>query len=169
MYPESYIQYLVHFHGDRDYFECHEILEEYWKSQPVREHVWVGLIQLAVGLYHQRRGNFAGAHKMLKSSFSILRSIPEVVTGLGLDPQELDRLLEMLVQHAAEGKPYQMITLPIANQQLLARCQEQCEKEGFLFGQSSAPADESILHRHTLRDRSEVIREREQQLQRKRY
>ena len=27
-FPLKYIDFLVHFHGDRDYFECHEILEE---------------------------------------------------------------------------------------------------------------------------------------------
>ena len=34
MYPTEYIQFLIHFHGDYDYFECHEILEEYWKTKP---------------------------------------------------------------------------------------------------------------------------------------
>ncbi|MEH7501602.1 DUF309 domain-containing protein, partial [Neobacillus drentensis] len=29
MYPTEYIQFLAHFHGDRDYFECHELLEDY--------------------------------------------------------------------------------------------------------------------------------------------
>lgn len=33
MYPAEYLEYLVYFHADRDYFECHEILEEYWKEQ----------------------------------------------------------------------------------------------------------------------------------------
>ena len=32
MYSQAYIDYLVHFHGDRDYFECHELLEEHWKK-----------------------------------------------------------------------------------------------------------------------------------------
>lgn len=32
MYPEAYIEYLAEFHGSRDYFECHELLEEHWKK-----------------------------------------------------------------------------------------------------------------------------------------
>ena len=32
VYPEAYIEYLMYFHGNRDYFECHEVLEEYWKE-----------------------------------------------------------------------------------------------------------------------------------------
>ena len=44
MYPTEYIQFLIHFHGDYDYFECHEILEEYWKTKPRgnRDHYLVG-------------------------------------------------------------------------------------------------------------------------------
>ncbi|PAD68333.1 hypothetical protein CHH83_14265, partial [Bacillus sp. 7586-K] len=34
MYDQEYIDFLVHFHCDRDYFECHEILEEHWKKDP---------------------------------------------------------------------------------------------------------------------------------------
>ena len=58
-FPQKYIEYLVHFHGDRDYFECHEILEEYWKKidNGNKESIWVGLIQLAVANYHHRRKN----------------------------------------------------------------------------------------------------------------
>ncbi len=62
MYPKAYIDYLVEFHATRDYFECHEILEEYWKEDPPkkRKRYWVGFIQLAVALYHHRRQNTAG-------------------------------------------------------------------------------------------------------------
>ncbi|WP_205628902.1 DUF309 domain-containing protein, partial [Acinetobacter baumannii] len=52
LYPEALIDYLVYFHADRDFFECHEVLEDYWKSLPKEERslFWVGLIQIAVGL-----------------------------------------------------------------------------------------------------------------------
>lgn len=53
MYPKAYIEYLVHFHSDRDYFECHEILEEHWK-QDGRNKGWLVLIQTAVAFYHYR-------------------------------------------------------------------------------------------------------------------
>ncbi len=74
MYPTEYIQFLIHFHGDYDYFECHEILEEYWKTKPRgnRDDYLVGLIQVAVSLYHQRRTNWNGATKMMKSAITIL-------------------------------------------------------------------------------------------------
>ena len=73
VYPEAYIEFLMYFHGNRDYFECHEVLEEYWKEVDPgnRSSHWVGLIQVAVGFYHYRRGNLAGAlrtfHKAIKN------------------------------------------------------------------------------------------------------
>lgn len=52
LYPKAYIDYLVYFHGLRDYFECHEVLEEHWKKddKAERKKYWVGLIQIAVAL-----------------------------------------------------------------------------------------------------------------------
>lgn len=35
VYPEAYVAFLHEFHTTRDYFECHEILEEYWKEDPL--------------------------------------------------------------------------------------------------------------------------------------
>lgn len=51
-YPQAYIEYLEYYHGARDYFECHEVLEEYWKENPSSplSAAWVGLIQLAVAM-----------------------------------------------------------------------------------------------------------------------
>jgi len=44
MYPEPYLEYLIQFHAERDYFECHEILEEYWKSAPANEREPMGRV-----------------------------------------------------------------------------------------------------------------------------
>jgi predicted metal-dependent hydrolase len=31
-YPQAYVAYLAEFYGSRNFFECHEIMEEYWNS-----------------------------------------------------------------------------------------------------------------------------------------
>lgn len=54
IYSESYIDYLIHFQATRDYFECHEIMEEYWLEND-RDKKWLTLIQLAVAVYHERQ------------------------------------------------------------------------------------------------------------------
>lgn len=169
MYPEAYIDYLVHFHGDRDWFECHELLEEYWKEHPddPKSTTWVGLIQLAVSLYHQRRGNRAGALKMMTAS---LRNMQDAdLDELGIDGTELRRLaairLELL---AGEGDiRFADLDIPLASERLLALCMDKCREMGFHWKQPSNTADPQLIHRHTLRDRSEVILARAREAQRR--
>lgn len=86
MYPDAYIQFLVHFHGDRDYFECHEILEEYWKEtiKGDKQSIWVGLIMLAVSNYHFRRNNNSGAQRTLQKAISIFENKKRKVALLEL-------------------------------------------------------------------------------------
>jgi predicted metal-dependent hydrolase len=45
-----------------EFFECHEVLEELWKAErrPIRD-LFQGIIQIAVGLHHLKRGNRRGA------------------------------------------------------------------------------------------------------------
>jgi predicted metal-dependent hydrolase len=48
-------------------FHAHEVLEAAWKAAPAGEReLWRGLAQLAVGLTHARRGNAAGAARLLE-------------------------------------------------------------------------------------------------------
>jgi predicted metal-dependent hydrolase len=95
LYPKEYLQYLIHFHGNRDYFECHEILEEFWKKKdPRNKHsIWVGFIQLAVSNYHHRRGNFKGAQKTLKKALEIFHSKENSITKLGLESPSFFKIL----------------------------------------------------------------------------
>jgi predicted metal-dependent hydrolase len=165
-YPAEYVDYLIHFHGHRDFFECHEILEEYWKSQSIRQNCWVALIQLAVGLYHHRRGNFAGAKKMLLSSMNYMdeRSIED----LGLNYKELQLLLNQRLKDLEEGQDYTDISLPISDPQLKVHCLEACEIRGVSWDMTSTPDDRELIHRHKMRDRTDVIQERQAQKERKR-
>lgn len=169
MYPDAYLAYLVHFHGDRDYFECHEILEEYWKSLPKeqRHSVWVGLIQIAVGLYHHRRGNFPGAEKMISSSLRITKQNPDCITALGLDVNLLKEALAVRLRSIQQGEAYQSINLPIKDETLLRELQTNCKEMGLLYGNPSNLNDSYLCNKHTLRDRSEVILERQRSLQAK--
>jgi uncharacterized protein len=166
MYENAYIDFLIHFHGDRDYFECHEILEEHWKEDErgQRKIHWVGLIQIAVALYHQRRGNFRGAEKMLASSERILTVNQEPLRELGLDVPELLSLINVRLDAIRKKQPYTHLHLPISDKDLLATCIERCVARSLTFGDDAFVPDEHIVHKHTLRDRTDVIEEREKQL-----
>lgn len=60
-----------------DYFECHEVLEALWQPLPPgpEKTFYQGLIQVAVGLYHQQRGNHVGAVRKLRAGVEKLRAV----------------------------------------------------------------------------------------------
>lgn len=164
--PKDYLSFLVEFHGTRDYFECHEILEEYWKETAPKERDshWVGLIQIAVALYHDRRGNKQGASRTLAKAISNLRLKTAELEQLGLGSQELLNLLQQTHERMLLNKPYQSINLPITNPEILSHCQYLCNQEGYTWGMESDSTNLDLVNKHLIRDRSEVILERAKQL-----
>ncbi|BCE07263.1 DUF309 domain-containing protein [Bacillus paralicheniformis] len=168
MYPQAYIDYLAEFHGSRDYFECHEILEDHWKKDNPgeRKSYWVGLIQLAVALYHQRRNNFAGAERLMANSIRILVSEKDAVESLGLDYSRFIKLLRKTYQKIKAHSPYESIMLPITDESLIKACRKQCEKKSYEWG-ANDPPDAFIIDKHLLRDRTEVVAERKKQIERR--
>ncbi|MFB9330489.1 DUF309 domain-containing protein [Paenibacillus aurantiacus] len=159
-YPWAYVQYLVEFHATRDYFECHELLEDHWKSHPgdPLAEVWVGLIQLAVGSYHHRRGNLAGAVKMFAQAKRRLNA--ESLDGLGLDgDRSMIRIIERC-DAAEAGEAFEDVELPIHDEWLKGECDRITRREGLVWGAPSR-REEALTDRHRLRDRTDVLAARE--------
>lgn len=168
-FPLEYIDFLVHFHGDRDYFECHEILEDYWKEVDSRnkDSVWVGLIQLAVANYHHRRGNFNGALRTLKKAFQIISSNEVLIQQLGLDSNLLLTQIRARVADIEKRHEYQSMNLPIQSNQLLEQCKKRSQELQMAWLLESDLTNNQIVHRHKERDRTNVIEERNQAKQKK--
>jgi uncharacterized protein len=165
-YPKAYMEYLIHFHGERDYFECHEVLEEYWKEHPNGpfSRAYVGLIQIAVGLYHHRRGNVAGAVKMLQSALEGFSA--EQVKQLGLDNVKLRNEITLRLEQLNAGNTvYSDIDLPFIDEALQEHCKQECLRRGGSWCLASDISNPNLIHKHTLRDRTEVIQERLRQKQ----
>lgn len=101
-YEPLFVAYLVYFNRDRDYFECHEVLEELWLARG-RDPLYKGLLQVAVGLFHARRGNLSGGRKMLRSALERLTPYPE--QALGIDLGKLRQDTEAYVALLTEGDP----------------------------------------------------------------
>lgn len=99
-YEPLFVAYLVYFNRDRDYFECHEVLEELWLERG-RDPLYKGLLQIAVGLFHARRGNLSGGRKMLLSALDRLSAYPEQT--LGIDLGKLRRDTEVYVRKLDDG------------------------------------------------------------------
>ncbi|WP_071395640.1 DUF309 domain-containing protein [Bacillus tuaregi] len=168
-YPFEYIDYLVHFHGDRDYFECHEILEDYWKRVDSRNKssVWVGLIQLAVSNYHHRRGNYNGALRTLQKSLEIITAHKDLIEKLGLNQPLLVEQITRQRDRIIKGQNYQSMNLPIHSRVLLERCKARSNELQMTWMMDSDLSNHDIIHRHKKRDRSAVLEERNRAIQKK--
>lgn len=162
MYPKEYIDYLIHFHGDRDYFECHEILEDYWKRvHPKDKHsIWVGLILFAVSNYHHRRGNTGGAKRTLSKSIQIFKKDLGQIEKLGLNRETFLHDLAQRQVDLTKGCHYTSYMFPIMDASLLASCKDKCTQLGLNWCEVSDLNNKDLIHRHSLRDRSQVIKER---------
>ncbi|MBI3076356.1 MAG: DUF309 domain-containing protein [Deltaproteobacteria bacterium] len=67
----------------RDFFECHEVLEELWRSESGEPRAFYqGLIQLAVGFYHLVNGNYRGATSVLQRGMEMLRPYAPAYLGV---------------------------------------------------------------------------------------
>lgn len=157
MYDDAFIKYLAHFHGTRDYFECHEVLEERWKRElPLdRDSIWVAFIQLSVALYHQRRDNFYGAEKLLRNSISKFTIHKNTISQYGIDPNRLFLLLDKLLTNIIKHEAYYSVTLPLFDAKLLLNVKHTCIELGSVFDTPSDLTDKELIHKHAERHRRE--------------
>lgn len=97
--------------NNRDFFECHEVLEDVWRScEPESRLFYQGLIQAAVGLLHFSNGNTVGARKLYWASREKLA--PYAPRYLGLDVARfLERLAECFSELADNPEPVPDVTL----------------------------------------------------------
>ena len=147
MYDEALIDYLIEFHSKRDYFECHEILEERWMQDKVRKVYWTALIQIAVGMYHYRRGNLEGAEKLFTKALGKIEEEMSDYTALGFLAQELKTQVQQALSDVQNNKPYTSINLAMTDA-LIAACEHRCQAQDCLFFKMSDMADERLLNRH---------------------
>jgi len=168
-YPDEYIQYLAEYYGSRDYFECHEIMEEYWKEHPDSPQLgcWLVLIRIAVALYHARRGNRLGALKLMGKAAQEADAVS--FDELGIDGAKLKELLARTYRRWNDSASiaYEDLDLPIIDVSLLESARNRSVALGYPWGISGSEAGDAIIHRHKLRDRSDVIEERERSAKRK--
>ncbi|MFC0213759.1 DUF309 domain-containing protein [Paenibacillus chartarius] len=88
-YDRLFIEFVYYFNVERDYFECHEVMEELWLEEG-RHPLLQGLLQVAVGLYHHANGNVSGAVKLLTAALQKLDPQPEETLGIHLDKLRRD-------------------------------------------------------------------------------
>ncbi|RED60331.1 DUF309 domain-containing protein [Cohnella lupini] len=167
-YPDAYIHYLAEYNGSRDYFECHEIMEEYWKEHPDSDFTtcWLVLIRISVCLYHARRGNWKGAAKLMGKAAT--EADASQFDRLGLDGERLAEQIRAATREwNSPNASYADIELPITDALLLEAAKARCSELGYAWGIHGLEAGDEVIHRHKTRDRSDVVLARAESAKRK--
>jgi hypothetical protein len=124
MKDSRYLAFIRHFNGDRDYFECHEVMEELWLEEG-RSPLLQGLLQASVGLYHWDNGNRSGAVKLMLAALDKLNRYMDVALGLDLLALKLDleRSLKVLSLRPLDA-PFEAFLLVICDDSLRVAIRE---------------------------------------------
>nr|WP_153732181.1 DUF309 domain-containing protein [Sporosarcina obsidiansis] len=159
-YHPLFLQFIVYFNDNQDYFECHEVLEEYWKMQNnfSKEHPLTGFILMATGLYHWRRGNVTGATRSLKKALLRFQQIP-VQYNVYKEEVNIDQIIEHVkksLDYIQSDTCFTSFLLPISSS--LENESSKTKQSITLLPKNS----ESVIHKHMQRDRSDILLQREE-------
>ncbi|GEN85002.1 hypothetical protein SLU01_33140 [Sporosarcina luteola] len=155
-----FLKFIVYFNRNQDYFECHEVLEEYWKSIPnySKEHPLTAYILLATGLYHWRRSNFNGAYRTLLKAERRFLDFPKFHEAFthGIDYVRLLDNTNQAVEKVKKAEPFSSFQLSLNSDELNALVDETAASMHLLPLNS-----DTVIHKHMLRDRNDILAERE--------
>ena len=83
MVPETTRQRGIELFNAREFYECHEVLEDLWRpTQGVERFFLQAVIHFAVGFYHHQRGNQRGAELQLRKGLRKLAGYLPVFQGI---------------------------------------------------------------------------------------
>ncbi|MDS9470784.1 DUF309 domain-containing protein [Sporosarcina pasteurii] len=157
LYHPYFVKFIVYFNKNQDFFECHEVLEEYWNTFPGRtkEHPLTGYILLSTGLYHWRRGNRIGALRTLKKAKDKFNIISERYIDYteGIDFPSLYSHVKKSIDEIEREQPFASFSISVTSPKLHALVEAEEPLMKLLPLESDA-----IIHKHILRDRTEIIR-----------
>ena len=92
----------IHLFNEREFFECHEVLEEAWTPERGPRRLFLqSLIHVAVGFYQCRRGNLEGATRQLRKGLRKLA--PYLPSCEGVDTARLHRDALVVLEKIERG------------------------------------------------------------------
>lgn len=124
-YERLYVEFLYYFNVARDYFECHEVMEELWLEEG-RDPLCQGLLQIAVGLYHFDNGNISGSIKLFSQGIDKLQHAPDVTYGIAMGKlvEQSRHYVEQLKRYEAEPFGFYDLDIEIVDPALAALFQD---------------------------------------------
>lgn len=115
---QGYFEFIDVFQNQRDFFKCHEILEEIWIEETkceTRKHLAINLLLISVGLYHWRNKNFRGAIQVLENSLNNYDEISTELEIINIDSKRLKQIILDVIENLKNKKDYEEVYLPIFN------------------------------------------------------
>jgi hypothetical protein len=104
---------------------------------------------------------------MIKSAIALLEKNSVPLHQLGIDHKQLIFLLNERLQSIHKKEIFAPLFLPLLDASLEKQCIQLCKKQNLSWKDGNVIPGESIINKHTLRDRTEVISERHEQLQKR--
>ena len=74
--------------NEKEFFECHEVIEELWLETPESDEnrdLYKGVIQAAAAIYQFDRGILSGAHSLYKTAVGYLEKYKPEALGLNVE------------------------------------------------------------------------------------
>lgn len=102
----------IHLFNEREFFDCHEVLEDAWnlQSEPEKQ-LTQGILQIAVGFYHFLRGNKVGTIKLFKRGIPRVKPFEEQACSVELS--EFIKVVEEDLKLLEEGADDSQIQIPV--------------------------------------------------------
>lgn len=164
LFHPLFVDFCAYFNARKDYFECHEVLEEYWKDVAPAErlHPLVGYVQLATGMYHYRRGNVVGAARILAKANNNLQANSDSPFVEHVDLVQLLKDLALTRTRIKANEPFHSFTIQLTSDALQQLVDTKAAR---------LPIQEEhyVLHKHMLRDRSDILAARAEKIKRSRH
>lgn len=120
LFHPLFTQFITYFNEHEDYFECHEVLEEYWKEIAPRDktHPLTAWILLATGMYHWRRGNFSGAKRSLTKSFDRIQLDGDSAFFEGIQFQPVIKHIQHAIEFVHQEQSFEAFQIQITSPEL---------------------------------------------------
>lgn len=112
----KYKEFIYTFEKERDFFKCHEILEDIWVAETAcetRKHPAINLLLISVGALHWKKGNLKGALSVFENSLTHYKDLSDKIELLGINSTELMKIVENNIIEIKLNKNYKEFFLPL--------------------------------------------------------
>ena len=147
-------QYLIEFHITRDYYACHDYLEQWWfELGNPKNHLLMAFIMLAVSCYHYRADNLKGARILLDKATPIFESNGNLIGNYGIDQQALFKSIDHLKSELCHYRPFVDINLVFLDETISDNLLEYANQHHLTLYAPSDLHNLHLIHKHKFKHR----------------